>query len=425
MNTFIRKLTVSALAAIPAATILAAPAAAVGPNKVQDGDFSSGAAAWSVTPSGAATFGTFFSSGALINEVDSALASTVYAHQCIPITGDLKYKLSGRSLVPNSQPRFGSSSMSLQFYSAPDCTSYISSAGTAHVEAGNDWVYRETEVTAPQNAKSVRLRLNAHKDAALFLIQDSEDPFSAFFDDISLVQTSFKLPGIIKIPTPVIDGPIIQLPPLTPVPPTATPVPPTPVPPTATPVPPTPVPPTATPIPPTPVPPTVTPVPPTAVPPTSVPSTPATVPADPTPMPPSGGGSGSGGSESGSGSDSGSSNNGSSNNESGTTGDSGSGSSSGDAGQATGAGSGGSVQTIGSTGQPAGGDNQDNSSASTGTTGTTPSAPATGNAGSAGGFPGTTILAFIAGGSLAGLSFALFALARTRRRPEYNDWDPS
>lgn len=423
MNTIIRKLTLTALAAIPAATILAAPAAALGPNKVQDGDFSSGSAAWSVTPSGAATFGAFFSAGALINEVDSSLASTVYAHQCIPITGDVKYKLSGRILVPAAQPRFGSGSMSLQFYSAEDCASYISSTATAQVEAGPDWVNREMEVTAPEDAKSVRVRLNAHKDAALFLIQDSEDPFSAFFDDISLVQTSFKFPGIIKIPTPVIDGPIIQLPGLTPVPPTVTPVPPTvtPVPPTVTPVPPTPVPPT-------PVPPTV--VPPTPVPPTAVPTTPPAVPADPTSVPPSGSGSdsGSGGSDSGSGSGSSGSSNGSSNSGGGATSGngSGSGSSSGDTGQVTGAGSGDSVQNIGSTGQPAGSGNQGKQSGTTGATGTTPSAPATGNAGSANGFLGTTILAFIAGGSLAGLALALLALARTRRRPgEYDGWDPS
>lgn len=422
MNTIIRKLTLTALAAIPAATILAAPAAALGPNKVQDGDFSSGSAAWSVTPSGAATFGAFFSAGALINEVDSTLASTVYAHQCIPITGDVKYKLSGRILVPAAQPRFGSGSMSLQFYSAEDCASYISSAATAQVEAGPDWVNREMEVTAPEDAKSVRVRLNAHKDAALFLIQDAEDPFSAFFDDISLVQTSFKFPGIIKIPTPVIDGPIIQLPGLTPVPPTVTPVPPTV----------TPVPPTVTPVPPTPVPPT--PVPPTPVPPTAIPTTPPTVPADPTSVPPSGSGSdsGSGGSDSGSGSGSGSSSSGSSNGSSNSGGGatsgngSGSGSSSGDTGQVTGAGSGDSVQNIGSTGQPAGSGNQGKQSGATGATGTTPSAPATGNAGSANGFLGTTILAFIAGGSLAGLALALLALARTRRRPgEYDGWDPS
>lgn len=422
MNTIIRKLTLTALAAIPAATILAAPAAALGPNKVQDGDFSSGSAAWSVTPSGAATFGAFFSAGALINEVDSTLASTVYAHQCIPITGDVKYKLSGRILVPAAQPRFGSGSMSLQFYSAEDCASYISSAATAQVEAGPDWVNREMEVTAPEDAKSVRVRLNAHKDAALFLIQDAEDPFSAFFDDISLVQTSFKFPGIIKIPTPIIDGPIIQLPGLTPVPPTVTPVPPTV----------TPVPPTVTPVPPTPVPPT--PVPPTPVPPTAIPTTPPTVPADPTSVPPSGSGSdsGSGGSDSGSGSGSGSSSSGSSNGSSNSGGGatsgngSGSGSSSGDSGPVTGAGTGGSVQNIGSTGQPAGSGNQSKQSGATGATGTTPSAPATGNAGSANGFLGTTILAFIAGGSLAGLALALLALARTRRRPgEYDGWDPS
>lgn len=422
MNTIIRKLTLTALAAIPAATILAAPAAALGPNKVQDGDFSSGSAAWSVTPSGAATFGAFFSAGALINEVDSTLASTVYAHQCIPITGDVKYKLSGRILVPAAQPRFGSGSMSLQFYSAEDCASYISSAATAQVEAGPDWVNREMEVTAPEDAKSVRVRLNAHKDAALFLIQDAEDPFSAFFDDISLVQTSFKFPGIIKIPTPIIDGPIIQLPGLTPVPPTVTPVPPTV----------TPVPPTVTPVPPTPVPPT--PVPPTPVPPTAIPTTPPTVPADPTSVPPSGSGSdsGSGGSDSGSvpgsGSSSSGSSNGSSNSGGGATSGngSGSGSSSGDTGQVTGAGSGDSVQNIGSTGQPAGSGNQGKQSGATGATGTTPSAPATGNAGSANGFLGTTILAFIAGGSLAGLALALLALARTRRRPgEYDGWDPS
>lgn len=422
MNTIIRKLTLTALAAIPAATILAAPAAALGPNKVQDGDFSSGSAAWSVTPSGAATFGAFFSAGALINEVDSTLASTVYAHQCIPITGDVKYKLSGRILVPAAQPRFGSGSMSLQFYSAEDCASYISSAATAQVEAGPDWVNREMEVTAPEDAKSVRVRLNAHKDAALFLIQDAEDPFSAFFDDISLVQTSFKFPGIIKIPTPIIDGPIIQLPGLTPVPPTVTPVPPTV----------TPVPPTVTPVPPTPVPPT--PVPPTPVPPTAIPTTPPTVPADPTSVPPSGSGSdsGSGGSDSGSvpgsGSSSSGSSNGSSNSGGGATSGngSGSGSSSGDSGPVTGAGTGGSVQNIGSTGQPAGSGNQGKQSGATGATGTTPSAPATGNAGSANGFLGTTILAFIAGGSLAGLALALLALARTRRRPgEYDGWDPS
>ena len=416
MNTFLRKLTITALAAIPAAAVLAGPAGAASPNKLENGDFGTGSAGWAVTPSGAASFGSLWGVGALNNEVDSSLATTVYAHQCVPVTGNVKYKLSGRSFLLPNQDRSGSSNMSLQFYAEPDCTSYLSSSATPTVGIENAWSEQEIEVTAPEAAKSVRVRLNAHKHAALWLIEHAEDPFLVFFDDISLVQTSFLFPGIIKIPTPGFDlPPIVQIPPsVTPVPPTVTPVPPTvtPVPPTVTPVPPTPV--VPTPVVPTPIPPT--------------PADPTPVPPSSTPVPPaSGGDSGSGsgsnpGSGTGSSSDSGT---GSSNPGSGSSSGSGSNSSSGSSegastGQVTGATSGDTVQTMGSAGQqPAASNGKAASAPSRNASGSTPAAP--GNATSTPGFLSTTGLAFIAGASLSGLALALLALARTRRRPEYDE----
>jgi len=404
VNTFLRKLTITALAAIPAAAVLAGPAGAASPNKLENGDFGTGSAGWAVTPSGAASFGSLWGVGALNNEVDSSLATTVYAHQCVPVTGNVKYKLSGRSFLLPNQDRSGSSNMSLQFYAEPDCTSYLSSSATPTVGIENAWSEQEIEVTAPEAAKSVRVRLNAHKHAALWLIEHAEDPFLVFFDDISLVQTSFLFPGIIKIPTPGFDlPPIVQIPPsVTPVPPTVTPVPPT-----VTPVPPTPV--VPTPIPPT-------------------PADPTPVPPSSTPVPPaSGGDSGSGsgsnpGSGTGSSSDSGT---GSSNPGSGSSSGSGSNSSSGSSegastGQVTGATSGDTVQTMGSAGQqPAASNGKAASAPSRNASGSTPAAP--GNATSTPGFLSTTGLAFIAGASLSGLALALLALARTRRRPEYDE----
>lgn len=409
MNTFLRKLTITALAAIPAAAVLAGPAGAASPNKLENGDFGTGSAGWAVTPSGAASFGSLWGVGALNNEVDSSLATTVYAHQCVPVTGNVKYKLSGRSFLLPNQDRSGSSNMSLQFYAEPDCTSYLSSSATPTVGIENAWSEQEIEVTAPEAAKSVRVRLNAHKHAALWLIEHAEDPFLVFFDDISLVQTSFLFPGIIKIPTPGFDlPPIVQIPPsVTPVPPTVTPVPPT-----VTPVPPTPV--VPTPVVPTPIPPT--------------PADPTPVPPSSTPVPPaSGGDSGSGsgsnpGSGTGSSSDSGT---GSSNPGSGSSSGSGSNSSSGSSegastGQVTGATSGDTVQTMGSAGQqPAASNGKAASAPSRNASGSTPAAP--GNATSTPGFLSTTGLAFIAGASLSGLALALLALARTRRRPEYDE----
>jgi len=409
VNTFLRKLTITALAAIPAAAVLAGPAGAASPNKLENGDFGTGSAGWAVTPSGAASFGSLWGVGALNNEVDSSLATTVYAHQCVPVTGNVKYKLSGRSFLLPNQDRSGSSNMSLQFYAEPDCTSYLSSSATPTVGIENAWSEQEIEVTAPEAAKSVRVRLNAHKHAALWLIEHAEDPFLVFFDDISLVQTSFLFPGIIKIPTPGFDlPPIVQIPPsVTPVPPTVTPVPPT-----VTPVPPTPV--VPTPVVPTPIPPT--------------PADPTPVPPSSTPVPPaSGGDSGSGsgsnpGSGTGSSSDSGT---GSSNPGSGSSSGSGSNSSSGSSegastGQVTGATSGDTVQTMGSAGQqPAASNGKAASAPSRNASGSTPAAP--GNATSTPGFLSTTGLAFIAGASLSGLALALLALARTRRRPEYDE----
>jgi hypothetical protein len=224
MNKNIRKLTISLAAAIPAVALLAGSAGAVSQySKVTNGDFSNGTTGWTPKASPLAKITAPSDAGFVSNAFNGAGASKTYAYQCFPITGGVKYQLSGKIYIPLIQKRDGQANLGIVFYSGNDCTGQVGAAYTLPVDEKGTWKQQSITPTAPDSAKSAMVRLGVEKFAA-GIFQLPSDKFGAYFDDIEVLQKSIKLPDgpIILNPTatPTPKGPIIKIPV-----PTATPTP--------------------------------------------------------------------------------------------------------------------------------------------------------------------------------------------------------
>ncbi len=224
MNKTIRKLTISLAAAIPAVALLAGSAGAVSQySKVTNGDFSNGTAGWTPKASPLAKITAPSNTGFVANAFNGAGASKTYAYQCFPITGGVKYQLSGKIYIPLIQKRDGQANLGIVFYSGDDCTGQVGAAYTLPVDQKGVWKQQSIAPAAPDSAKSAMVRLGVEKFAA-GIFQLPTDKFGAYFDDIEVLQKSIKLPDgpIILNPTatPTPKGPIIKIPV-----PTATPTP--------------------------------------------------------------------------------------------------------------------------------------------------------------------------------------------------------
>lgn len=224
MNKTIRKLTISVAAAIPAVAMLAGSAGAVSQySKVTNGDFSNGTTGWMAKASPLAKITAPSNTGFVSNAFNSASASKTYAYQCFPITGGLKYQLSGKIYIPLVQKRDGQANLGIVFYAGDDCTDQVGAAYTLPVDEAGTWKQQSITPTAPNSAKSAMVRLGVEKFAT-GVLQLPSGKFGAYFDDIEVLQKSIKLPDgpIIVNPTatPTPKGPIIKIPV-----PTATPTP--------------------------------------------------------------------------------------------------------------------------------------------------------------------------------------------------------
>lgn len=224
MNKTIRRLTISVAAAIPAVAMLAGSAGAVSQySKVTNGDFSNGTTGWMAKASPLAKITAPSNTGFVSNAFNSASASKTYAYQCFPITGGLKYQLSGKIYIPLVQKRDGQANLGIVFYAGDDCTDQVGAAYTLPVDEAGTWKQQSITPTAPNSAKSAMVRLGVEKFAT-GVLQLPSGKFGAYFDDIEVLQKSIKLPDgpIIVNPTatPTPKGPIIKIPV-----PTATPTP--------------------------------------------------------------------------------------------------------------------------------------------------------------------------------------------------------
>lgn len=224
MNKTIRKLTITVAAAIPAVAMLAGSAGAVSQySKVTNGDFSNGTTGWTPKASPLAKITAPSGTGFVSNAYNSAVASKTYVYQCFPITGGVKYQLSGKIYIPLVQKRDGQANLGIVFYAGDDCTDQVGAAYTLPIDEKGTWKQQSITPTAPNSAKSAMVRLGVEKYAA-GILQLPSDKFGAYFDDIEVLQKSIKLPDgpIIVNPTatPTPKGPIIKIPV-----PTATPTP--------------------------------------------------------------------------------------------------------------------------------------------------------------------------------------------------------
>lgn len=410
MNRTIRKLTIAAAAAIPAVAILAGSAGAVSQySKVTNGDFSNGTTGWTAAASPLAQVTAPSNHGYVANAFQGAAASKTFAYQCFPVSGGVKYELSGKIYIPHNQKREGQANLGILFYANEDCSDHVGGAFTLPVDDPGSWKAQSITPTAPASAKSAMVRLGVEKKAP-GLFQKTSDKFGAYFDDIEVLQKSIKIPNgpIIQNPTatPTPKGPIIKIPI-----PTATPTPKGPVIkipiPTTTPTPPAgdepaddpqqdPQPEPEQPQQPDPQPEPEQPQDEPA--PADEETTETDVPGPDLPAPdmdddqdePGGSATGDSGSNGG-----------------------GAGATQG--GDATSAGAGSNVETLGTTGT------RWTSKAPIKPSDPTPAAPSTGNADDSDGLLGNTELALGGGLALAGLGLALVALARSRRKDEDGD----
>ena len=420
MNRTIRKLTIAAAAAIPAVAILAGSAGAVSQySKVTNGDFSNGTTGWTAAVSPPAQVTAPSNHGYVANTFVGVAASKTFAYQCFPVTGGLKYELSGKIYIPHNQTREGQANLGIVFYENDDCSAHVGGAYTLPVDDLGSWKAQSITPTAPASAKSAMVRLGVEKKAP-GLFQKASGKFGAYFDDVEVLQKSIKLPNgpIIQNPTatPTPKGPIIKIPI-----PTATPTPKGPIIkipiPTTTPAPPAddqpaddpqqdpapdPQPEPEQPQQPDPEQPQENPEQPQDDPvPADEETTETEVPGPDLPAPDADddqverGDAGAG--------------------DSGPTGGDTGASDAPQGGSVTAAGTGSNVETLGTTGKPW------TSKAPVKPGDPTPAAPSTGNAGDGDGLIGNTELAMGGGFALAGLGLALVAFARSRRKDEEAD----
>lgn len=205
MHRPLKKLALVAATALPAAAMIVGTAAAVSPySKVKNGGFDTNTAFWATTANPTAKITQGYGVAKVANTTNSAAATYASAYQCFPLAGNYKYELSGKVQVLKNQKRTGSARMAIAFYSDDGCGDKLGAAYTLPVTDVGVWKQQSLTPSAPKETKSAKVFLQVNKDDTN-LKADTGLEFSAYFDEVQVLQKSIKIPNgpiIIVNPAP-------------------------------------------------------------------------------------------------------------------------------------------------------------------------------------------------------------------------------
>ncbi|MGH2607872.1 MAG: hypothetical protein ACRDHF_02180 [Tepidiformaceae bacterium] len=176
-------------AAILSITMLAGTTGAVGPNLVQNGDFSQGATQWPQYPGQTTTLvQPYFGALSITQTVDTPDGFGFSAVQCVETFSDLhEYTIEADLLVPSGQGRTGVAEVWAVPYSDPGCSgSSTISEGSAPV-ASDAWTHGSRTFLPAGGTQSMLVVLYGSMDP-ISGSQEPEDDFTVAFDNVSLTQ---------------------------------------------------------------------------------------------------------------------------------------------------------------------------------------------------------------------------------------------
>lgn len=169
--------------------LLAASIPAAAQNAITNPNFDTNVAGWGTVPFG--TGGSVVEcewdggtdvdgnpgSGALeCRNVWPTASDGIGGFQCLPVSGSTDYDVIGSALIASAQPVTGSAAISLQWWSAPGCSTPAGGL-LLPFPTVEGWSEIAETLTTPATAVSVRLGLVVLKDSG-------PDTFAVHFDDI-------------------------------------------------------------------------------------------------------------------------------------------------------------------------------------------------------------------------------------------------
>jgi hypothetical protein len=190
----LKKLTITAAAAIPAVAMFAGIANAAIVDHVVNGTFNANAKGWTVDANATLKKHDGYPIGVLTNDTKVMTASTVYATQCVALDPGSPVTFSGRALIPANQERSGSATFFVGLYHDKNCTQVSVSAQLPALTDTSVWKefqYKPVPFNAdpwgPGTPGYARVSMVVEKSKTHKFPQKGE-PFMAFFDDIKLTQ---------------------------------------------------------------------------------------------------------------------------------------------------------------------------------------------------------------------------------------------
>lgn len=179
----LKKLTITAAAAIPAVAMFAGVANAAMEDHVVNGGFNINTKGWSAGANASIKKHDGFPIAVVTNEKFGGTASSVTVSQCMELYNGLPSYFEGRVMIPSNQERSGSAAFIVTTYSDSNCGVAIGDVAPGMFHTTQDW--RKFEFELPSGAKSARVSMAVTKGKSF--AKPGAD-FKAFFDDIKLIQ---------------------------------------------------------------------------------------------------------------------------------------------------------------------------------------------------------------------------------------------
>lgn len=188
----LKKLTITAAAAVPAAAMFAGVASAAPVDHIVNGGFNSSADGWTTSAGASIKKHDGYPFGVLTNEKAGPAASSVLASQCVNIYNGLPAAFEGRIFIPANQERGGSAGFIITLYAESGCEgAQVGQAGNPMFDT-QDQVWKQHSFNLPMKnlprSANIALAVTKAKSEA-----NPNAPFMAFFDDIKLIQHPLEI----------------------------------------------------------------------------------------------------------------------------------------------------------------------------------------------------------------------------------------
>lgn len=184
----LKKLTITAAAAIPAVAMFAGVASAAVEDHVVNGGFNINTKGWSVDAGGSLKKHDGFPMAVLTNENITLAETTVRATQCVAIEPGIPANFSGRAFIPNNQERKGQATFHIGLYDDANCQDHVMSAALLPLTDTGVWKdFSYTPQPWPGETPGYAKITMVVEKAKAGMLKKGE-PFMTFFDDIKLTQ---------------------------------------------------------------------------------------------------------------------------------------------------------------------------------------------------------------------------------------------